>query len=291
MITNLSGQVCAVLCTVILSIGASLIKFTGNHLNIYNIIFYVFLFTGICALIFSQKKELKKICAPQKSGILLPLVFAFFSVFSFLCSSHYQPLITGMSLVMTFPLFLWIALLFVHKQFIPLKRLLIILCGFVGIILLINPIGIPIFNIYSLWGLFTGVFIALFLVFLNQAHLKSTPQSISRLSLIGLVISALFLTVTDQWVLPYSIGLWSELLLLGFIFFIGFSLFAFSLKKISLKHLTPYFFLLIIISGVLDWIFFETSPLFIILFGSLLIILSGIISLYINPSLRISFKK
>lgn len=214
---------------------------------------------------------------PQNTALVIGRsIVGFFSLYFYFLAIKFTPLVNATLLQSTTPIFIPFLAFFIFRKKITLRILLIVIAGFVGITMVLNP-GNGSLNSGDLIALFSGLLSALSTVIIKILNDKN--ESIKVVLLYYLVITTAIMGVwtAPTFVMP-SGKLWIFLVLSG-AFYAGFQLLLiFSVKYASTTVISPFIYLAVVFSGIIDWIVWKEVPHVITVVGAVIVIGAAIVS-------------
>lgn len=264
------------------AMSALLIKWT-QEVNNETMVFARF---SICLLFFLPRILQGRISLHFKNirTHLLRSLAGLGSVYCYFYSVEHLPLVNAVTISNTFILFLPIIVFFWSRLIIPKMRLLAILIGFLGILLILRP-SLGLSEVANLVGLVGSVLSAIAIFGIRQlSKVETTETILSYYFFFSAIVS--FFPMVAAWKPVAQPILWLNLALIG--------LFSFSFQYCLTKSLThapatkvsTLNYLNVVFSGALGWWFFAEMPTLWVLGGSALIIVGGIIALLSKESSR-----
>jgi len=199
---------------------------------------------------------------------------AFIAVYLFYYIVKKLSLVDSTLLINTYPLFIPLIALIWFRKKIPLRRILLLLVGFVGVIFILKPKW-DFFNTSGFLGVLAGLFLALAVASIRKlARTEHAGTMMFYQSLILLLASIFPALVFWQTV--------SDPLMWLYIFLVGIFAFAFqyliikayTYAPVSKVSATGYF--MVIMGGVFDYFIWNTILDIWDLIGVLLVIISGL---------------
>ena len=165
----------AILAALFLSLSAAIVKFIGNTLPLDMILFVRFLFGFIYisivgVLCSSSKRHVFSLRFTYIKYHIIRAVSGLSAMFLLYHSLKYIPLVDGITLSTTYPLFIPIIMLVIFKVRTSLTVSIFLTAGFMGVILILQPTS-HVFTPQSLFALAASVFAAISIIvirFLNQ---------------------------------------------------------------------------------------------------------------------------
>jgi len=202
-------------------------------------------------------------------------LFGAFAFFCFFLSISFIPLTDGTLLNTTAPLFLPLVLFLCHKKKSSLWVWSSSIIGFLGVALILKP-SAEIFQLGSIPGLLSGIGSAIVMMLLRMLAFEN-PK---RVVLIYLLIAS---SAVSPFAVPAISGLplaaWPPLLLIGVIFGIGQYTYTRALAYAEPTVLAPFCYTFVLVGGSIEWMVWDRIPTFLTLFGMMLIIAGGVLTI------------
>jgi drug/metabolite transporter (DMT)-like permease len=215
------------------------------------------------------------------SGHVTRSVTGLAAMYCFFYAIAHLPLAEAVLLNFSSPIFTAIIAILWLGEEATRKLILAIIIGFTGICLILKP-GMGILSAAALIGLISAVFAALAMVSIRDlSKTEPTRRIVFYFSVTATLISAI--PMFWYWQTP-------DLKPLVAMVFAGFSA---TLGQLLLTHgyslapaarVSPYSYNTIIFAAIYGWIFWSETPDILTLFGALLIICAGIITLLSRPT-------
>jgi len=200
---------------------------------------------------------------------LLSLYFYFWAI-------KLIPLLDATLLQSTTPIFIPLVALFVFREKISLKLLLIVIAGFTGVAMVLNPGEGPL-NSGDLIALFSGLLSAISTILIKLLNDKGESIKVVLFHYLLLTSIVMGIWAIPTWAMP-SGQVWVYLVL-GGLFYAGFQiLLIYSVKYASTTTISPFIYLAVVFSGLIDWVVWGEIPHLITLGGAAIIIASAIAS-------------
>ena len=200
------------------------------------------------------------------------------ALYSYYFALHTLPLVNAITLSNTAPLFMPILYLVWRQRLVSKRRILAVVVGFLGVLIILRPSATEFFVLGSLFGLFSGLCRAVALYNIRTLAKEVDTQTIlTYYFFIGAVLS--FFPLFLDWKPIHSSLQWFYVFLAG-AFALGFQYFytktcAYlpSMKVASMNYLSVVF------GGLLGWWILGEIPDQFVLVGTLLIICGALIVL------------
>lgn len=203
------------------------------------------------------------------------------SIFScVLYALQHIPIANVIVLSISYPLFLPIISRYVFKRHISIYTMIGIGVGFAGIIFALNPTFHGFIHLPALAALLAGILTSISFILIRQLNKKaSNAKMLFDFYVIAVVISFVFALI-----------FWETPSLKGVLAMIGMgcagnfyqSALNSALKQASTVVVAPVMFFSILMGIFIDWLVWHEKPQDSILIGSVLILLSFLITLYMN---------
>jgi len=200
---------------------------------------------------------------------LLSLYFYFWAI-------KLIPLLDATLLQSTTPIFIPLVALVVFREKISLKLLLIVIAGFTGVAMVLNPGEGPL-NSGDFIALFSGLLSAISTILIKLLNDKNESIKVVLFHYLLITTVVMGIWAIPTWVMP-SGRVWIYLLL-GGLFYAGFQiLLIYSVKYASTTTISPFIYLAVVFSGLIDWVVWGEIPHLLTLAGAMVIIASAIAS-------------
>jgi drug/metabolite transporter (DMT)-like permease len=259
----------SVLAALTYTLMTATIKHVQNYYSFDVIIFIDFLVSTIILYFLVLCEKGTKFKTEKPSLHLLRGLAGYLTFFLLVVSLKYIPLVNGMLLNNTHPIFVPLIMVLVFKASFSKYHVLGIAVGFLGIILILQPSIESFFHLPSLIGLLSGLFSAVAIVVTRILSKTDSPTKIVfYFSLFSLIPSTIF--VLDDL---------HELSLHAFLFCAPIGVFgalyqqtlSLALKRAQPSLVSPLLYTSLIFGILLDYFFFEKVPNFIVIVGILLV--------------------
>ncbi len=200
---------------------------------------------------------------------LLSMYFYFFAV-------KLIPLVNATLLQSTTPIFIPILAFFIFRKKITLKILLVMITGFIGVAMVLHP-GKGILNPGDFIALFSGLLSAVSTVIIKILDDKKESVKVVMFYYLAITTVIMGIWAIPTWSVPHGI-LWLYLVLSGVFYALFQLLLILSVKYASTTTISPFIYLAVVFSGVIDWVVWNEIPQVITVLGALVVIASAIIS-------------
>lgn len=223
-----------------------------------------------------RQKNIKKHLIRAFSGLI--------AMYCFFYSIDALPLVDAMTIFNTAPLFLPLIVLVWLKLIIPKMRVLAVVIGFVGILVILRP-GSDVNLLGAAIGLMGGFFNAFAQLGIRQlSKVESTQTILVYYFLISTVLS--FFPMIVFWEPIESFSIWADLFLISLTSFAFQYCLTQSLAHAPATKVATMSYLNVVFSGLLGWWIFRETPTIWAIVGSILIIGGGLISIFSKQESR-----
>lgn len=276
---NMLGSAYMLLAMASFAIGDSILKFVSTEMPLGQILFTRGLF-AITILYFIAKKmrALRPLSAVLKAPFLLRILGEVCATYFFFTALFQIPIANAAAIMQALPLTVTLAAAFFLGEAIGWRRISAILIGFIGVILIIQP-GLDGFNIFSLYCLLAVCACTLRDVATRRLD-KDTPTIfVTLVTVIVVTIGGGLLGFTENWVAStlYTtsiLGIASLFLMTGFIGIVS------SMRVGEIAVVSPFRYSVLIFAILIGLIFFDEIPNTLTMIGSLIVVGSGIYTIY-----------
>ena len=252
-------------------------KLLGKEISVFTIVFFQ---NAIC-LIFTFSEQVKEgfsSLKTQRFGLHLARdISGFVCFFLFYSSLKYIPLVDGVLLMYTGPL--WIPFIALIYPRVKMKNHTWwgILIGFLGIVFILKP-GTAVLNPGAFMGLASGFLAGFSAIAVRRlSQTESTNQILFYYFLFGTIVSAPFFYFSMQSISSIEL---LNLLGVGLFAYLSQSLTTHAYRHGKASVMSPISYLAIVGSGILGWILWHELPDVVALCGMILVICGGILSIY-----------
>lgn len=245
--------------------------------NVETIVFFrnFICFTVVLILVFSKKDFLKT----KRFGLhLFRALCGLLAVYSYYYAIKHLPLVNAIVLANTSSLFIPLVVFVWLSTKIPMRRVVAVIIGFIGVILILKPDVGRFTEIASLVGLFGGLCIATAMVGVRQLT-KTDPTEV--------IIFYFFLIATIVSFFPMAFN-WQSVPLQKWVYILGTGIFGTcfqffltrAYKYAPATKASCLMYLSVVFGGIYGFFIFDTIPGFWHLIGYMLIILGGVLALF-----------
>tara|TARA_Y100000992_G_C21239017_1_gene479712 strand:+ start:110 stop:982 length:873 start_codon:yes stop_codon:yes gene_type:complete len=263
----------------------AVIKYIGLILPLSEIIFL----RGIIAvfllfLLTYIRKEL--VVAIKRSQIKFLILRVFGDVgctVFFLTALINMELATATAILQCLPLALTFAAAIFLKEKVGLRRWSAILLGFIGVLIIIKPASEN-FNYYSLLALLAVGFIVIRDISTKRLDSSIPSTYVSFITAIAVTLTGLFFLPFQDWIVPSKEIIWG-LSATAFFLIIGILFNVMCMRIGEVSFVVPFRYSIIIFAIIYGMIFYNEIPDLSMILGTVIIILTGIYTLYRERSI------
>ena len=276
---NMLGSGYMLLAMASFAIGDSILKFISTEMPLGQILFTRGLF-AITILYFLAKKfsSLRPISTILKAPFLLRILGEVCATYFFFTALFQIPIANAAAIMQALPLTVTLAAAYFLGEAIGWRRICAILVGFIGVILIIQP-GLDGFNVFSLYCLLAVLACTLRDVATRRLD-KDTPTIfVTFVTVIVVTLGGGLLGFTENWepstlYTTSVLGVASLFLITGFIGIVS------SMRVGEVAIVTPFRYSVLIFAILIGFIFFGEIPNTLTIIGSIIVVGSGIYTIY-----------
>ncbi len=249
-------------------------KLSSEHLGIGQLLF---IRGSIAVAIFSLAMRItgKPIIAEVafSKWILLRAFCECGAALCFITGLSLLPIATASTLVWTSPIFLTIAATLILKEHVAAVRWLAVFVGFIGVMLVVNPASVD-FSLAMLLPLAAAIFIAARDVMTRKLDPSLHSLYVTWTTLVVVTMAGLLISFLDWRPIALTQILWlcASAVLISSAFFIQIS----AVRLGELSFIAPFSFTGILVAVLYGFVVWEELPGTTMIFGIILIILSGL---------------
>ena len=286
MSENLRGAVLMMICMSAFVLNDAFVRLAGESLPLAQILFYRGLLTSIVLLLLALYTGVFKLKVSRQDKLLIFFrsVTEALTAYFFLTAVMNMPFANVTAILQILPMTVTLAAAVIFREKVGIFRTLLILLGFLGVILIIDPAKGG-FNVYAGFALISVLLITTRDV-LSRKLSVDVPTLIPTVSasLGVLLFSILFITNTAL----QPLGLQNSFFIGAAAFFIIFGYYTAVLvmRAGEISFISPFRYTAVLFALILGFVFFEEQPDKIALLGMLIVMISGIILLLRNNSIQ-----
>jgi S-adenosylmethionine uptake transporter len=283
---NLRGAVFMLLSMTAFTFNDAAMKGLADELPLFQAIFLrsvgVCVFLGVLAWKSGAFKV--HIAASDRKLIALRSIVEVGAAFFFISSLFNMPIANVTAIIQALPLTVSLAAAVFLGEAVGWRRLIAILVGFIGVMLIVRPGGEG-FSIYSVYVLAAVVCVTI--RDLAARRMTSTVPTLS-VALIAAVCVLIFSglgSITEDWAQPSATA--SLQLLAASTFIIGGYIFSVSaMRSGEIGFVAQFRYSSLLVALVLGFVFFDEWPDLLTLIGSAIVVATGLFTLYRERTTR-----
>ncbi len=249
----------------------------------------VMFFQNIAALLILLPwilRQGKEVFIPgNKSLVFLRAILGISSMYLFFLAVRLAPLVNAVLLQNTAPLFIPLLALILFKKRIALKVIASMIIGFIGVMLVLNPGRGFLLHPGDIVALSAGFISAVVTIVIGR--LEDKDESVATIMLYYLVITILVTGIWSiyAWKMPQGVQ-WLYLIAAGILYAIFQVLMILSLKYGTPIIISPFIYLGVVFSGLVDWIAWKQVPDHLTIIGAFVVVIGTVLSTLRFPQLR-----
>ena len=276
---NMLGSGYMLLAMASFAIGDSILKFISTEMPLGQILFTRGLFAITILFIIAIKMgALRPFSTILQTPFLLRVLGEVCATYFFFTALFQIPIANAAAIMQALPLTVTLAAAYFLGEAIGWRRISAILVGFIGVILIIQP-GLDGFDVFSLYCLM-AVFACTLRDVATRRLDKDTPTIfVTLVTVIVVALGGGLLGLTEEWV-PSTLyttsvlGVASIFLITGFIGIVS------SMRVGEVAFVTPFRYSVLIFAILIGLVFFNEIPNTLTIIGSLIVVGSGIYTIY-----------
>ena len=276
MSENFRGAVLMMICMSAFVLNDAFVRLAGNSLPLAQILFYRGLLTTITLVLFAfYSGVLKlKVSSQDKWLIFFRSVTEALTTYFFLTALMNMPFANVTAILQILPMTVTLAAAVMFKEKVRAFRILLILWGFLGVILIINPAKDG-FNIYAGYALISVLLITI-RDLLSRKLSVDVPTLIPTVSAsLGVLLFSILLMTKTAF---QPLDLQNSFFIVAAAFFIIFGYYTAVLVMRSgeISFISPFRYTAVLFALIIGFVFFDEQPDGIAFLGMAIVIMSGI---------------
>jgi drug/metabolite transporter (DMT)-like permease len=247
------------------------IKATGDHIPLFQVVFFRNFFALIPLFFVIYFLKLKVTSINRYPLHFSRAIIGITAMSLFFISIRYVPLVEMQTISFSSVFFISILSVFFLGEKIGYRRIIAVIFGFIGVVIILNP-GSAIFSNYSFLPLIASFFLSIAVIFLKKILLTNNNiLSVWVFTALCTVISLFF--YNDSWIWPENIDL-IFMVASGILGFVAQICLTKSFQMADASLLAPLDFSSVIWSFIIGYIFFQEFISLNVLFGGMIIMMS-----------------
>ena len=258
------------------------VRLAGDTLPLGQILFLRGLITTVILTAFAWNVGIFAMKVPQtdKMKIFFRSLTEAFTAYFFLTAVMNMPFANVTAILQILPMTVTLAAAFIFKEKVGVFRITLIIIGFLGVILIINP-SVNGFNIYSSYAL-----IAVVLITLRDLITRRLSDEVHTLlptlsASFGVLLFSVPLMMTASFQ-PLSVESSFFIFLAAFFIIFGYYSAVLVMRSGEISFISPFRYSAILFALILGFFLFDETPDNYAAFGIIVVTVSGILLLYRN---------
>ena len=258
------------------------VRLAGETLPLGQILFLRGLITTVILMAFAWNVGIFTMKVPQmdKLKIFFRSLTEALTAYFFLTAVMNMPFANVTAILQILPMTVTLAAAFLFKEKVGVFRITLIIVGFFGVILIINP-SVNGFNIYSSYAL-----IAVVLITLRDLITRRLSEEVHTLlptlsASFGVLLFSIPLMMTASF-RPLSLESSFFIFLAAFFIVFGYYTAVLVMRSGEISFISPFRYSAILFALILGFFLFDETPDNYAAFGIIVVIVSGILLLYRN---------
>ena len=286
MSANFRGALIMMVCMSAFVLNDAFVRLAGNSLPLAQILFIRGLITTIVLLTFAIYGGVfsSKVSKKDKWRIFFRSIAEALTSYFFLTAVMNMPFANVTAILQILPMTVTLAAVFVFKEKVGIIRITLILAGFLGVVLIINP-STDGFNLYAIYAL-----IAVFLITTRDLITRKISSSVPTLlptvsASFGVLIFSVFLLINTPFQ-PLNTQNSLFILLAAFFIIFGYYTAVLVMRSGEISFISPFRYSAILFALILGLIFFDEKPEKTAFFGIVIVMVAGIFLMLRNSSVQ-----
>ena len=286
MSENFRGALIMMLCMSAFVLNDAFVRLAGDSLPLAQILFIRGIITTIVLLTFAIYGGVfsSTVSKKDKWCIFFRSIAEALTSYFFLTAVMNMPFANVTSILQILPMTVTLAAAFVFKEKVGVIRITLILKGFLGVVLIIDPSADG-FNLYAIYAL-----IAVFLITIRDLITRKISSSVPTLlptlsASIGVLLFSVFLSINTPFQ-PLNIQNSLFILLAAFFIIFGYYTAVLVMRSGEISFISPFRYSAILFALILGLIFFDEKPDKTAFLGILIVMAAGIVLMMRNSAVQ-----
>ena len=286
MSENFRGALIMMICMSAFVLNDAFVRLAGDSLPLAQILFIRGLITTVVLLAFAIYGGIfsVKVSKKDKLRIFFRSIAEALTAYFFLTAVMNMPFANVTAILQILPMAITLAAAFIFKEKVGIIRISLILIGFLGVILIINPSADG-FNLYALYAL-----ISVFLITIRDLITRKLSSKVPTLlptvsASIGVLLFSVILLINIP-LQPLNMQNSSFILLAAFFIVFGYYTAVLVMRSGEISFISPFRYTAILFALIFGFIFFDEKPDKIAFLGIIIVMLAGIVLMMRNSSVH-----
>jgi drug/metabolite transporter (DMT)-like permease len=286
MSENFSGALIMTICMSAFVLNDAFVRLAGDSLPLAQILFIRGLITTAVLLSFAIYGGVFSLTISKKDKwrIFFRSIAEGFTAYFFLTAVMNMPFANVTAILQILPMTVTLAAAFVFKEKVGVFRSLLIIFGFLGVILIINPSADG-FNLYAIYALIAVVLITTRDLITRKLS-SEVPAILPTVSAsIGVLLFSVILLINTP-LQPLNSQNSLFIFLAAFFIIFGYYTAVLVMRIGEISFISPFRYTAILFALILGLVFFDEKPDIIAFVGIVIVMLAGIVLMLRNSSVQ-----
>ena len=286
MSENFRGALIMMVCMSAFVLNDAFVRLAGNSLPLAQILFIRGLLTTVALLAFAFYNGVFSLVVSKadKWRIFFRSIAEALTAYFFLTAVMNMPFANVTAILQILPMTVTLAAAFVFKEKVGIIRIALIILGFLGVILIINPSADG-FNVYAVYAL-----IAVLLITVRDLITRKLSSEVHTLlptvsASMGVLLFSIIMMVNTSFQ-PLNSQNSLFIFLAAFFIIFGYYTAVLVMRNGEISFISPFRYSAILFALILGFIFFDETPDETALIGIAIVMLAGIVLMIRNNSVK-----
>ena len=286
MSENFRGALIMMICMSAFVLNDAFVRLAGDSLPLAQILFIRGLITTVLLLAFAIYGGVfnLKVSKKDKWRIFFRSIAEALTAYFFLTAVMKMPFANVTAILQILPMTVTLAAAFVFKEKVGVFRSLLIIFGFLGVVLIINPSADG-FNLYAIYALIAVVLITTRDLITRKLS-SEVPAILPTVSAsIGVLLFSVILLINTP-LQPLNSQNSLFIFLAAFFIIFGYYTAVLVMRIGEISFISPFRYTAILFALILGLVFFDEKPDIIAFLGIVIVMLAGIVLMMQNSSVQ-----
>ena len=286
MSENFRGALIMMICMSAFVLNDAFVRLAGDSLPLAQILFLRGLITTVVLLAFAIYGGIfsVKVSKKDKLRIFFRSIAEALTAYFFLTAVMEMPFANVTAILQILPMTVTLAAAFVFKEKVGIIRISLILIGFFGVVLIINPSADG-FNLYAVYALIAVVLITIRDLITRKLS-SEVPTLLPTVSAsIGVLLFSVILLINTP-LQPLNTQNSLFIFLAAFFIVFGYYTAVLVMRSGEISFISPFRYTAILFALILGFIFFDEKPDITAFVGIVIVMLAGIVLMMRNSSVQ-----
>ena len=286
MSENFRGALIMTICMSAFVLNDAFVRLAGDSLPLAQILFIRGLITTVLLLAFAIYGGVfsLKVSKKDKWRIFFRSIAEALTAYFFLTAVMKMPFANVTAILQILPMTVTLAAAFVFKEKVGIFRISLIIIGFFGVFLIINPSADG-FNLYAVYALIAVVLITIRDLITRKLSTE-VPTLLPTVSAsIGVLLFSVILLINTP-LQPLNMQNSLFIFLAAFFIVFGYYTAVLVMRSGEISFISPFRYTAILFALILGFIFFDEKPDITAFVGIVIVMLAGIVLMMRNSSVQ-----